>query len=46
MNSDIRKLLEDVQSGAVSVDDALMKNITIRAMVRFCSKIIIKYRSL
>ena len=25
MNSDIRKLLEDVQSGAVSVDDALLK---------------------
>ena len=25
MNSDIRRLLEGVQSGAVSVDDALLK---------------------
>ena len=25
MNSDVRKLLEDVQSGSVSVDDALLK---------------------
>ena len=25
MNSDIRKLLEDVQSGSVSVDEALLK---------------------